>query len=97
MQPTPSVATLPLAVIPACWQEKQTASNTETTYEHVVLDDCGVPVIEGTTMKVIELVLDTVTCGWSSEEAQRQHPYLSLGQIYSALAYYWDYQDVLDG
>lgn len=71
-------------------------SNTETTYEHIVLDDRGVPVIEGTTMKVIELVLDTLTYGWSPEEAQRQHPYLSLGQVYSALAYYWDHQDVLD-
>src|SRR6185503_6594680 len=71
-------------------------SNTETTYEHIVLDDRGVPIIEGTTMKVIELVLDTFTYGWSPEEAQYQHPYLSLGQVYSALAYYWDHKDVLD-
>lgn len=27
--------------------------------------------------------------GWSAEELQCQHPYLSLGQIHSALAYYW--------
>jgi len=25
-----------------------------------------------------------------------QHPYLTLGQIYSALAYYWDHQEELD-
>ena len=59
-------------------------SNTETTYEHIVLDDRGVPHIEDATMKVIELVLDTVTYSWSPEEAQDQHPYLSLGQVYSA-------------
>ena len=68
----------------------------ETTYEHIVLDERGIPHIEGTTMKVIELVLDTFTYGWSPEEAQYQHPYLSLGQVYSALAYYWDHKDMLD-
>ncbi len=71
--------------------------STETTYEHVVLTDRGVPIIEGTTMKVIELALDVVTYGWSPEEAQFQHPYLSLGQVYSALAYYWDHRDELEG
>lgn len=30
----------------------------ETGYQHVALDDAGVPHIAGTTMKVIELVLD---------------------------------------
>jgi uncharacterized protein (DUF433 family) len=71
-------------------------SNTETAYEHVVLDEQGVALIEGTTMKVIELVLDTTTYGWSPEETQYQHPYLSLGQVHSALAYYWDHQEELD-
>lgn len=71
-------------------------SHTETAYEHIVLDDHGVALIEGTTMKVIELVLDTTTYGWSPEEAQYQHPYLSLGQVHSALAYYWDHQAELD-
>jgi len=68
----------------------------ETRYEHIVLDDAGVPLIAGTTMKVIELVLEHAAHGWSPEELHFQHPYLSLGQIYSALAYYWDHQDELD-
>ena len=29
-------------------------------------------------------------------EAHFQHPYLTLGQIYSALAYYWDHKAALD-
>lgn len=29
----------------------------ETRYEHIILNDLRVPVISGTTMKVIELVL----------------------------------------
>ena len=68
----------------------------ETRYEHVVLDDHQVPYIAGTTMKVIEIVLDQTAYGWSPDELQFQYPHLSLGQIYSALAYYWDHQAALD-
>lgn len=68
----------------------------ETRYEHVVLNEAQVPIIVGTTMKVVELVLEMLAYGWSPEELHFQHPYLSLGQIHSALAYYWDHQDDLD-
>src|SRR5438874_9745601 len=68
----------------------------ETRYEHIVLDDAGVPRIAGTTMKVIELVLERSAYGWSPDELHFQHPYLSLGQIHSALAYYWDHVEELD-
>lgn len=68
----------------------------ETAYQHVVLDERGIPVIRGTSMKVTELVVETLAYGWSPEELHFQHPYLSLGQIHSALAYYWDHQEVLD-
>ena len=70
--------------------------STETRYEHIVLVDEKVPVISGTDMKVIELVLDKLAYGWSPEELQFQHPDLTLGQIHSALAYYWDHQEELD-
>lgn len=68
----------------------------ETRYEHIVLDEQGVPRIAGTNTKVIEVVLDKIAYGWSAEEMHNQHPYLSLGQIHSALAYYWDHQESLD-
>lgn len=68
----------------------------QTQYQHVILDDKQVPIIHGTTMKVIELVLDSKAYGWSPEELQFQHPYLTMGQIHSALAYYWDHQEELD-
>ena len=68
----------------------------ETRYEHIILNEAQVPIIAGTTMKVIELVLDYKAYGWSPEELHFQHPYLTLGQIYSALAYYWDHQEELD-
>lgn len=68
----------------------------ETRYEHVVLSEAGVPLVAGTNMKVIELVLEKAAYGWSPEELHFQHTYLTLGQIHSALAYYWDHQDELD-
>ena len=68
----------------------------ETRYEHVVLDDRHLPCIAGTTMKVVELVLAQIAYGWSPEELHFQFPHLSLGQIHSALAYYWDHQAELD-
>jgi uncharacterized protein (DUF433 family) len=68
----------------------------ETRYEHIVLDDKGVPLIAGTTMKVIELVLAHQAYGWSPDELQDSFPYLSMGQIYPALAYYSDHQQELD-
>jgi len=68
----------------------------ETRYEHVVLNETHVPLISGTTMKVVELVLAQAAYGWTAEELHLQFSHLTLGQIYSALAYYWDHRDELD-
>ena len=68
----------------------------ETRYEHIVLDAQGAAHIAGTTMKVVELVLAQTAYGWSPEELHFQFPQLSLGQIHSALAYYWDHRDEMD-
>lgn len=69
----------------------------ETRYEHVVLNDAHIPLISGTTMKVTELILAQAAYGWSAEELHIQFSHLTLGQIYSALAYYWDHREELDG
>jgi len=68
----------------------------ETVYEHIAVREDGIPIIAGTTMKVAELVAEKTAYGWSPEELLFQHPYLTLGQIYSALAYYWDHAAELD-
>ena len=68
----------------------------ETRYEHIVVDEDGVPWIRDANMKVVELVLDQQAYGGTPEQLQEQHPYLTLGQIYSALAYYWDHRAELD-
>lgn len=68
----------------------------ETSYEHIILNKRNQAIIEGTKFKVIELILDKIAYGWSPEELQYQHPQLTLGQVYSALAYYADHQEELD-
>jgi uncharacterized protein (DUF433 family) len=55
-----------------------------------------VSLIAGTTVKVVELILETTAYGRSPEELHFQHLHLSLGQIHSALAYYWDHAAELD-
>ena len=68
----------------------------ETRYKHIELNEDHAPSLACTTMKVVELVMAQRAYGWSPEELHFQHPDLSLGQIHSALAYYWDHRDELD-
>ena len=65
-------------------------------YPHI---DClreGGPFVTGTQTKVVEVVLDHLAYHWDADEIRRQHPHLSMGQIYSALAYYYDHQTEMD-
>jgi uncharacterized protein (DUF433 family) len=65
-------------------------------YPHVELAANGVPMIAGTQTKVEEIVLDHLAHDWDADEIHRQHPTLSLAEIYSALAYYFDHQAEMD-
>lgn len=69
---------------------------TATAYPHIQLNDQGVPIIAGTTTKVVEVVLDRLAYGWDAEEIHRHHPDLSLAGIHSAFAYYYDHREELD-
>lgn len=69
---------------------------TFTAYAHIELDEQGVPTIIGTTTKVVEVALEHLRRGWGPQEIHEHYPYLSLGQVYSALAYYYDHKLELD-
>jgi len=69
---------------------------TTLAYAHIALSPEGVPYIVGTQTKIEEVVLDHLAYRWDADEIQRQHPNLTLAQIYSALAYYYDHQEELD-
>lgn len=66
-------------------------------YPHIDVSRAGVPYIAGTKTKVVEVVLDRLAYHWDADEIHRQHPHLSLAQIHSALAYYYDHQAEMDG
>jgi len=63
----------------------------------IVFDARGRPFIAGTTMKVIELVVEHLAYGWSPEELKYEHPYLRMEQIHAALAYYQAHRQEMDG
>ena len=76
--------------------QAKTMTLVATEHKYVRLDECNVPIITGTTMKVVELVTSKIAHGWSPEELHFQYPHLSMSQIHSALAYYWDNQEEID-
>ena len=41
-------------------------------------------------------MLDHIAWHWDAETIHQNHPHLSLAQIHSALAYYYDHQDQMD-
>jgi uncharacterized protein (DUF433 family) len=63
---------------------------------HVEVTPEGVPMIAGTSTKVVEIALDRLAYHLDADEIRRQHPTLTLGQIYGALAYYSDHQEETD-
>jgi uncharacterized protein (DUF433 family) len=69
---------------------------TATEYKYVQLDDRNIPIIEGTSMKIVELLTSVKAYGWTPEELLQSYPHLTLSKIYSALAYYLDNQQEID-
>ncbi|HZZ82044.1 MAG TPA: DUF433 domain-containing protein [Gemmataceae bacterium] len=65
-------------------------------YPHIEQRSDGKLWLIGTQTKVIEVALDHLAHHWDAEEIRRQHPHLTLGQIHSCLAYYFDNQDEFD-
>jgi len=62
---------------------------------HIELDEHGRPWIIGANTKVIEVVLDTMA-GLDPDQIHNEYPGLSLAQIHSALAYYYDHKEEMD-
>jgi len=67
-----------------------------TAYEHLTFNDRGEPIIVQCHFDVLHLIREHVAYGWSAEELALNHPQLSLGQVYSALAWYADHRTDVD-
>ncbi|MFQ5865214.1 MAG: DUF433 domain-containing protein [bacterium] len=70
--------------------------NLQICYEHITITPENEALIAGTTMRVSQLVAEKKAYGWSPEELHFQHPHLTLGKIYAALAYYADHTEEID-
>lgn len=68
----------------------------QTEYKHIYLNEDNIPAIAGTSMKIVELITSIKAYGWTPEQLLENYPHLTLGKIYSALAYYWDRKEEID-
>ena len=68
----------------------------QSGYPHIVFKNTGAPMIEGTRIKVQVIAIDNQRWGLSPEQIQGEYAGLTLGQVYSALAYYWDNKEDID-
>src|SRR5438270_8587864 len=66
------------------------------SYPHIEQRPDGKLWLIGTQTKVLEVALDRLAHHWDTDEIQRQHPHLTVGQIHSCLAYYYDHREEMD-
>ncbi len=68
----------------------------KTQYKHINIMDDGRAMIAGTRLKVQVIAIDPVQGGLSPKEIKSSYEGLSMGQVHSALAYYWDHKEKVD-
>jgi uncharacterized protein (DUF433 family) len=66
------------------------------THPHIEVDEKGVARFTGTRFKINHVIIEHTAWKWSAEAIQLQHPDLTLAQIYSALAYFYDHQEEIN-
>lgn len=67
-----------------------------TEYKHVLLWPDGTPTVSGTRLKVKHLAALHRNGGKTVEALRDAYPDYSPGEIYSALAYYYDHRKEID-
>lgn len=70
---------------------------TPVSYPHLRLDDKGRPWVVGANVKVIEIAADYLAHRSSVEEMAYQFPHLTPSMIHSALAYFYDHREEMEG
>ena len=68
----------------------------DTPYKHIFVMEDGCAMIGGTRIKVEYIVIYSEVWGMTPKRICEGHPPLTLGQVHSALAYYWDNKDLVD-
>ena len=68
----------------------------DTVYPHITCNTRGVPCIDGTRHRVIDIVADHVAHGYSAAQIVEHYPDLIPAQVHAALVYYYDHHDAMD-
>ena len=61
-------------------------------YPHITMPPRGVPYIDGTRHRVIDIVADHVAHGYNAAQIVEQYPDLTPAQVHAALTYYYDHR-----
>jgi uncharacterized protein (DUF433 family) len=69
---------------------------TKTDYKHVLLWPDGTPTVSGTRLKVKHVAAAHRYRGLGPQELVESYPSHTLGEMYSALAFYYDHKDEMD-
>ena len=69
---------------------------TTTTYPHIAFTDERVPYVEGTGIKLGTIIMARMQGGLQPEQIAADYPPLTPGQVYMALAYYYDHKDAIE-
>jgi uncharacterized protein (DUF433 family) len=56
-----------------------------TTYPHITINARGVPCIDGTRHRVIDIAADHIAHGYSAAQIVEQYPDLTPAQVHAAL------------
>ena len=67
----------------------------DTPYKHIYIMDDGRAMIGGTRIKVQYIIIGCYVHGYTPEEICNDYA-LTLGQVHSALAFYWDHKKLVD-
>ena len=70
--------------------------HTDTTYPHISLNAHGLPCIDGTRHRVIDIAADHVAHSYSAMQIVAHYPDLTSAQVHAALTYYYDHQEAMD-
>ena len=71
----------------------------KTNHRYIVCDEAisgGVPIIEGTRIRVIQIAQEYSRMGYFPEDIIKAHPHLNLAQVHDALSYYFEHKDEFD-
>lgn len=65
-------------------------------YPHIAYNKHGIPYINATRHRVVDIAADYMAHGYSAAQIVEQYPDLTLAQVHAAFTYYFDHQNEID-